>query len=168
MAITNPEAQLALSAIARADKKFDLARFMHNAQDAFVMIVEAFAHGDRATLQKLLGESVFTAFARVLDDRAAAGQSASVEIHAVRRVEAVDAALEGPNARVTVRFVSDQTDLLHDSGGAVIEGNPDRVREIVDIWTFARDLRSKEPTWLVSATREEATAEANPVAPPAT
>ena len=140
---------------------------MHGAQDAFVVIVEAFAQGDRTTLRGLLGDNVYAAFARALDDRAAAGQSASVEIHAVRRVEAIAAALNGQQASVSVRFVSDQTDLLRDLSGAVVQGNPDRVREVVDVWTFARDLRSKEPTWLVTATREEAAADANPVAPPA-
>ena len=149
-------AQDGFSAIARADRKFDLARFMHGAQDAFVIIVEAFAQGDRATLRGLLGDGVYAAFARVLDARAAAGQSASVEIHAVRRVEAVAASLTGQLASVTMRFVSDQTDVLRDGGGAVALGNPDRVQEVVDVWTFTRDLQSREPTWLVAVTREEA------------
>ena len=154
-------AQSGLQAIAKADNSFDLARFVIGAQDAFVMIVEAFAAGNRAALREVLSEPVFHAFDGVITHREQMGDQASVEIHAVRRLEVLAATLEKRLASITMRFVADETLVLRDRDGQVKEGNPDRVSETIDIWSFTRDLAGKSPVWRVTATREEAA----PVAP---
>lgn len=165
--VTAP-AQEGLAAIAKADNSFDIARFVHGAQEAFVMIVEAFAAADRATLRDLLADSVYQAFASVIDRREQAGEKASVEIHAVRRLEIVSAALVDRTATITMRFVADETVAVRDKDGKVIEGNPDRVSETIDIWSFARDIAAKTQPWRVTATREEENAAAAPDATPPT
>ena len=120
------------------------------------MIVEAYAAGDHAVLRNLLSPAVYKAFNGVIQQRENNMQKASVEIHAVRRAEITAARLDGRDAYITVRFVTDETNVLRDAAGAIVEGNPDRVRETIDIWTFTRDLRSRDPVWIVSDTREEA------------
>ncbi|HEY8191227.1 MAG TPA: Tim44/TimA family putative adaptor protein [Alphaproteobacteria bacterium] len=156
MAIEGTQAQQGLMDIARADALFSLLHFLRGAQDAFAMVVEAFAAGDRESLQGLLSPPVYTAFCGVLDSRAQSGETASVEIHAVRRAEVVDAKLEKRLASITVKFTADETSLLRDRDGKLLAGHPDRVTEAVDIWTFARDIRSREPAWLITETREGA------------
>jgi predicted lipid-binding transport protein (Tim44 family) len=52
-----------------------------------------------------------------------------------------------------VRFVSQQLIVVKDSAGAVIEGDPSRPTRIIDLWTFARDIRSHNLNWLLVATR---------------
>ncbi len=141
--------------ISRADRNFELTHFLQGAQDAFVMIVEAYAAGDRKTLQEFLSPAVFKAFNAGIQQRENNLQKASVEIHSVRRAEITEARLDGRDAHITVRFVADETNVLRDAAGAVVEGNPDRVRETIDIWTFSRDLRSRDPVWIVSDTRED-------------
>lgn len=148
-------AQQGLMDIARADPSFSLLHFLRGAQDAFALIVESFAAGDRETLKGLLGEPVYNAFCGVLDARARDGETASVEIHAIRRAEVTAAGLEKKNACITVRFVADETSLLRNREGTLLSGHPDRVTETIDVWTFARDTRSREPVWLVVETREE-------------
>lgn len=164
MAIEGPQAEQGLVALAQADKSFSLPHFLRGAQDAFIMIVEAFAKGDRQTLQDLLAPAVYAGFEGVLQQREKDGHSASVEIHAVRRVEVVDARIDGRMARVTVKFVADETNVLRDSLGNLLHGHPDRVTETIDIWTFARDMRSRDPAWQVVETREGA--QDVPPAPP--
>ena len=155
MTIEGEQAERGLMEIIRSDRLFDPAHFMRGAQDAFVMIVEAFAAGDRETLQGLLAEPVYQAFSRAIDERERQGRKASVEIHAVRRAEITDARLDRRMAYITVRFVADETNLVFDADGRVISGNQDRITETIDIWTFGRDIRSRMPAWLLCETRDQ-------------
>ena len=148
-------AEAGLLEIARADRSFQTLNFLRGAQDAFVMIVEAFARGDREALKPLLTEPVFKAFANVITERETTGQKAHVEIHAIRKAEIVAARMERRDALVTVRFIADETNVLRDSTDMLLYGNPERVTETIDVWTFVRDTKSREPGWLLIETNDE-------------
>lgn len=141
--------------IVRQDRGFNLTHFCAGAQDAFVMIVEAFAAGDRELLKSLLSPDLYKAFEQAMTEREISGQTMVTEIHAIRKTEITDVQLKDRMAFVTLRFVADETSVIRDKEGGVIEGHPDRVQETIDIWTFGRDVRSKDPTWYLFATREE-------------
>ena len=55
-------------------------------------------------------------------------------------------------AQVTVRFVSQLVSVTRDRSGTVIEGSPEKVTEVTDVWTFARDMSSRDPNWKLVAT----------------
>lgn len=148
-----------LMEIARQDRGFNLARFLTGAQDAFVLIVESFAEGDRETLKNLLAPSVYEAFDGVIAEREKKGETASVEIHAVRKSEIIEAAIQGSDAYITIRFVADETNVLKDKDEKILSGNPDRVTETIDIWTFTRNIKSRDPAWRLVATRDQDAAE---------
>ena len=154
MAIT-AAAEPGLLEIGRADRSFQTLDFLRGAQDAFVMIVEAFARGDRDTLKPLLTENVFKAFAGVITERETTGQKAHLEIHAIRKAEIIAARLDRRDALVTIRFVADETNVLRDSTDMLLHGNPERVTETIDVWTFVRDTKSREPGWLLFETSDE-------------
>jgi predicted lipid-binding transport protein (Tim44 family) len=143
-----------LAAIARADRDFEPPRFLQGAQDAFVMVVEAFAADDREALKDLLSPPVFTSFDLAIRERQGRGEKSTVDIHAVRKAEIVGAALQGRTAFVTVRFTADETNVLYDREGKILSGNPDRVSETVDVWTFGREVKSRDPSWLLYETKE--------------
>lgn len=149
-------AETGLSAIAAADRDFSTPHFLRGAQDAFVMIVEAFARADRATLRDLLHPTVYANFDAALTQRETNGETASVEIHAIRRIEVESAKLDTRIAAITVKFVADETSVLRDRDGKLLSGHPDRVTETIDIWTFTRDVRSRDLSWLLTETREGA------------
>lgn len=150
-----PTAQSGLHEIARADRSFQTVTFLRGAQDAFVMIVEAFAKGDRDTLKMLLAEPVYKAFVEAINARESVGQTSHVEIHAIRKAEIVAARLERRDAFITVRFVADETNVLRDSADLILHGNPDRVTETIDVWTFVRDTKAREPGWFLIETNDE-------------
>ena len=160
VSIRNPAAEEGLIAIARADRGFDLARFVTGAREAFAMVVEAFAAGDRQTLRDLVAPSVLRDFEQALDDRATRGDSVTTEVHAVRRVEILDAKIETIQGEktmlITLRITADETCVIRDRMGQITAGNPDRVTEMVDVWTFARAVKSRDPAWLVYETRDDA------------
>lgn len=145
---------VALEQIKAADATFDEKRFLEGAKAAFQMIVEAFARGDTATLRPLLADDVYENFARAIRDRQTAGEQYETRVDLVREADVVEAKLDSSyTARVTVKLVSDQMNVLRDRNGAVIDGDPDAVVEATDIWTFARNTRARDPNWALVETR---------------
>ena len=141
-----------LTEIRLKDPSFDLDQFLQGARAAFAMVIEAFAKGDRAALRPLVSDSVFGEFTHAIDDREGRGWSRATEIVAVRSVEVAGAELRGSQARVTARFASEQINVTRDAEGKVVEGDDKRIVDIVDMWTFERDIRSRDPNWLLAET----------------
>jgi predicted lipid-binding transport protein (Tim44 family) len=148
------EAEQGLFQVAQQMPGFDLARFAQAAQDAFVMIVEAFANGDRTTLKDLLEPQVYNAFEGAIALREQKGECMQTEIHAVRRAEILSARVENKTAYVTLRFVADETCVVRDKDGVLLSGDPERITEMNDIWTFSRPLQSRDLMWFLHETRD--------------
>lgn len=147
-----PAARAGLAAIQAADRSFDLPSFLPGAKSAFGMIVDAFARGDAQALRPLLADQVFRNFKAAIDQREAAGERLETEIMAEPSAELVDATLVDRIARVTLRFVSRQINVTRDAQGRVIGGDSARPEEVTDLWTFERDVRSRDPNWLLAET----------------
>lgn len=141
-----------LAAIRRASPGFDPDHFLQGARAAFSMILEAFGKGDKRALRPLLADEVFAQFAGVIDAREAAGQVLTSELVAIRETEIVRAQLLGSRARITARFVSEQINVTRDAQGELVEGDPKQIESVVDLWTFERDTRSRDPNWQVVET----------------
>lgn len=152
--LTGENAERVIAEIARIDRGFDIGKFAVNAQDAFVIIVEAFSAGDRETLKPLLEPQVYAAFDNVITEREARGEKLSSEIHSVRKMEIMDARFDGRLAAITVRFIADETCVIRDRDGVVLSGDPERITEMNDIWTFTRLVKNREPMWLLHETRD--------------
>lgn len=150
-----PVAEAGLADIANRERNFSVKVFLDRAQDAFAMIVEAFADGDKELLQDLLTPALYKSFAQAIDQREQDELRAEIEIHAVRQMEIAAAIIQGKTAYITVRFTADETNLLYDKDGKLIQGNPDRLTETIDIWTFGRVLNSRDPAWYLYETRDE-------------
>ena len=140
-------------AIQKADGRFDGAAFVAGARGAFEMIVTAFAKGDLEALRPLLADGVFDNFKRAIDDRISRGESLETTLVGITAAEMVDADLDRSTARVTLRFVSEQVNLTKDAAGKIVDGDPNRIVSVTDVWTFARDVRSSDPNWMLVETR---------------
>ncbi len=151
--IENKTAENALLDIARLDKSFDIDFFLQAAQDSFVMVVEAFSAGDHETLRDLLAPNVYTIFDASITAREQAGEKQFTEIQAMRKAEIIEAKLEGKTAFITLRFRADEVSWTKNLLGEIIAGHESRTAEMRDIWTFSRDLRGRDPRWLISETR---------------
>ncbi|AWJ84017.1 translocase [Azospirillum sp. TSH58] len=143
----------ALEQIKAADPSFDEKYFLQGARGAFQMIVEAFAKGDTATLRPLLSDEVYDNFARAVRERQAAGETLETRIETITDADVVEARMDGRTALVTVKFVSEQMNVVRNSAGAVVDGDPNAVVEAVDVWTFARNTRASDPNWSLVETR---------------
>ncbi|KAF0224184.1 MAG: Mitochondrial import inner membrane translocase subunit [Rhodospirillaceae bacterium] len=141
------------AAIRARDPGFSNTGFLSGARMAFEMIVGAFAAGDKKALRPLLADQVHKPFCDAIDARARAGEELSTEIMGIKSAEIIEAIMVGTVAQVTVRFVSEQINVIKDLDGRIIEGDPSRIVPVTDEWTFSRDTRAKDPNWQLSATR---------------
>ena len=141
------------AAIRARDPSFSNTGFLSGARMAFEMIVGAFAAGDKKALRPLLADQVYKPFCDAIDARARAGEELSTEIMGIKSAEIIEAIMVGTVAQVTVRFVSEQINVIKDLDGRIVEGDPSRIVPVTDEWTFSRDTRSKDPNWHLSATR---------------
>lgn len=141
-----------LDAVAEADKSFDANHFIVGARAAYEMIVGAFAAGDRRTLKNLLAREVYDGFDAAIRERETKGETIESRFVSLETAEIIGAEMRGTTAQVTVRFISQLITATRDKSGNVVDGNPDKVTDVTDVWTFARDLSSRDPNWKLVAT----------------
>jgi predicted lipid-binding transport protein (Tim44 family) len=141
-----------LDAIATQDSSFDPRHFLSGARGAYEMIVLAFANGDRRALKDLLSSEVYESFEAVIKDREKHEQKTETRFVSIDKAELVGAEARDRAAQLTVRFVSQMISVTRDRTGAIVDGNPDKVADITDVWTFARDTSSRDPNWKLVGT----------------
>jgi predicted lipid-binding transport protein (Tim44 family) len=142
----------ALAQMRALDSGFDPARFLAGAEQAFRMIVAAFAAGDRVGLRALLADETYKAFEQAISAREKAGETQVSEVKSMEGLSIDAAELKGRVGSVTVKIVSDQVSYTQDKDGRPLTGT-DAVTEITDLWTFERDLSQQDPTWRLVAAR---------------
>jgi predicted lipid-binding transport protein (Tim44 family) len=140
-------------AIAAADRGFAPAGFLSGARSAYEMVVGAFAAGDMPTLRRLLAPDVLANFDKAIRARQAAGQTMTTTLVSIDSADIVEARLAGSVATVAVRFAAKLASATRDASGAVVEGSASEVVDHLDIWTFTRDVGSRDPNWLLAATQ---------------
>jgi predicted lipid-binding transport protein (Tim44 family) len=152
--LTEPGTPLAqgLDAIAAQDSSFDPRHFLSGARGAYEMIVLAFANGDRRALRDLLSSEVYESFEAVIRDRERHEQKTETRFVSIDKAELVGAETRDRSAQLTVRFVSQMISVTRDKAGTIVDGNPDKVADITDVWTFARDTTSRDPNWKLVGT----------------
>ncbi len=134
------------------DTGFDPALFLEAAENTFRTIVAAFAGGDRVTLRSLLTDETYRAFETAIAAREAASETQRTEIKEISTAAIVAVELAERLADITVRFVSDQVNITHGADSQPIAGT-DGITEMVDLWTFERDLGMRDQTWRLAAAR---------------
>lgn len=141
-----------LNAIRSEDPGFDADAFVAGAKAAHEMIVKAYADGDRDILRTLLADDVRESFNGAIEARERTGHSVEFAFVGLKSASLEDAALRGRVSEVTIKFVSELISVTRDAAGAVVDGAAGVVREVTDVWTFARDTRSADPNWKLVAT----------------
>ncbi len=152
---TPPETSLAaaLRAIMATERGFDVARFVDGAKVAYEMIVTAYAAGDRRTLKNLLSKEVFESFTGGIDDREKRGEKVEFTFVGIDKADLAEASVKSGKAEITVRFAAKVIQVTRTADGGIVEGDPARLTDLIDVWTFARDLGASDPNWRLVDTR---------------
>ena len=150
-AAPDPEIErLGLSAIAKLDPNFSISHFVNGATSAYSMILEAYADGDRDMLRNLLMPETFEIYAEAIDAREKEGQTQVTDLGRLRKVSIEGARLDGAIANIRVLYEADLTSALRDAEGNIVQGDPDVLSSVSEIWEYQRNLKSPDNTWYLS------------------
>lgn len=152
--IAEPGTPLAagLDAVFETDSSFDARHFVNGAKSAYEMIVLAFANGDRRALKDLLSTEVYDSFDAAISEREKNDLKTETRFVSIDKAELVGAEVRDRAAQLTIRFVSQMISATRDKAGNVVDGNAESVSDITDVWTFARDISSRDPNWKLVGT----------------
>jgi predicted lipid-binding transport protein (Tim44 family) len=139
--------------IFQADPAFDAGHFMAGSKQAYEMLVMAFAEGNRKILKDLLSRDVYDGFAAAIADRESRGEQIDQSFVGINKANITEAELKGGTAQLTVKFVSQLISATRDRTGVVVGGDPQKITEVTDVWTFARDINARSPNWRLIATQ---------------
>ncbi|TCV70392.1 putative lipid-binding transport protein (Tim44 family) [Neorhizobium sp. R1-B] len=156
-AVAKPDTPLnaSLREILRADPSFRPRDFLNGARMAYEMIVMAFADSDRKTLKGLLSKEVYEGFDAAISEREARGEVVKSTFVGIDKSDITHAVIKDSETQITVRIISQLISATYDKAGTLIDGDQETVAEVTDIWTFARDIRSRDPNWKLVATESE-------------
>ena len=150
-----PTAGPGVRALLAADPGFDVARFLEGARAAYRMILEAFWKGDLEPVRAHIDPDVLNAFSTAVQQRQAAGHRLDNRLIGIDHAVITAAQLERTAATLTVRFEADIAAVTRDKDGNVIAGSLSDAVQTRDLWTFRRDLSSRDPNWTLIETDEE-------------
>lgn len=138
--------------IKKTDPAFSWKDFLEGATSAYEMILAAFAKGDKETLKELLSKEMCAEFVGAIDERELEGKVLQTTLIRMGEITCEDIAQKGAQVSIRLRFMTEQTHVIRSKKGTIIEGSPQQVEEIVDIWTFSRNLRASNPNWTLVET----------------
>lgn len=142
----------ALRSLIAADPSFDTNRFLDGAQGAYRMILEALWRGDLPALTPYVGDDVRAAFAESIAERAAVGHVLDNRLIAIERAAIENAEVKGKIAEIEVRFEAFIAAITRDGDGNIVGGTMSDAVSARNLWTFRRDLSSRDPNWVLVET----------------
>jgi len=151
-----PLAGPGVRAILAADPSFDVARFLDGAKSAYRLILESFWKGDADTLKPHVDAHVFDTFSTAIEQRKKEGLTLDNRLVTIEQAVISEAAMERSVAVITVRFEADIAAVTRNAEGQVVAGSLSDAVQTRDLWTFRRDLATRDPNWLLIETDEEA------------
>ena len=99
---------------------------------------------------------MFDGFSGAIAEREKNGHVMETTFVSLDDAKLVDAAVRDRQAQITVRFVSKIISVTRDTSGTVMEGDAGKIGEVIDVWTFAKDIRARDPNWHLIATESDA------------
>ncbi|WP_409432759.1 Tim44/TimA family putative adaptor protein [Litorimonas sp. RW-G-Af-16] len=150
-ALTASEEKTGLGAIAQLDKDFSPANFMNGAKAAYSMVLEAYANGDREQLSELLTDDVYAIYDAAISAREEKNQRQVTDLGRLRKCSIQSAEVDGKTGIIQVLYEAELTSALLDEEGNVLQGDPDVLSSISEVWEYQRNMKSSDPAWKLSA-----------------
>ena len=150
-----PTAGPGVRAILAADPSFDVARFLEGAKAAYRLILEAFWKGDIDTVRPHVDDHVYDTFVAAIEQRKKEGLTLDNRLVTIDQAVISEASAERSVAILTVRFEADIAAVTRNAEGQVVAGSLSDAVQTRDLWTFRRDIGSRDPNWVLIETDEE-------------
>ena len=127
-------------------------QFLKGAVIAYEQIITSFAKGDKKSLKSLLGKEMFNDFSDVIDERNKTNIKHETTFIGIKSSKVLEFKKIENIYKVTVNFVSEIITCVKDKNNQVIEGNPDTIKTVNDVWKFSKNMWSQDPTWYLVET----------------
>ena len=137
------------------ESKFNEQTFVKGAEAAYEIIINAFAQSDRKTLKPLLTKDLYKSFDDVIKERSVKKITSDMTFIGIKETKVLDVNVVGSVHKVKTKFVSEIVNCLKNDKGEVIEGNPEQIKLVTDVWVFQKDLKSSDPTWYLTELSSE-------------
>ncbi len=116
------------------------------------MVLDTYWRGDKDALAQLCERAVYDGFALAIDTRGEVGETIDARLIRINDARIISAEFTAPLARIAVRFVADIASVTRNGDGVVVAGSLNDAIESRDLWTFTRDLTSRDPDWQLDET----------------
>ena len=127
-------------------------QFVKGADIAYEQIITSFAKGDKKSLKSLLGKGLFNDFSEVIDERKKKELKYETTFIGIKSIKIIEFKKIENIYKVTVDFVSEIITCVKDKNNKVIEGSPDTIKTVNDVWKFSKNMWSQDPTWYLVET----------------
>ena len=138
------------------ENKFNEKTFIKGAEAAYEIIINAFAQSDRKILKPLLTKDLYKSFDDVIKERSIKKITSEMTFIGIKETKVLDVNInDGSVHKIKTKFVSEIVNCLKNDKGEVIEGDPEQIKLVTDVWVFQKDLKSSDPTWYLTELSSE-------------
>ena len=130
-------------------------QFLKGADVAYEQIITSFAKGDKKSLKGLLGKDLFNDFSQVIDERKKKELIYETTFIGLKSSKILEFKKIENIYKITVNFVSEIITCVKDKNNKLIEGNPDTIKTVNDVWKFSKNMWSQSPTWYLVETSDK-------------
>ena len=128
-------------------------QFIKGAKAAYEMIITSFAKGDKKTLKPLLNKEIYKNFSDEIDHRKKENLKSELTFVGVKSAEIKNFEKKDNIYTFTVNFVSEIITCKKDKNNKIIEGSPDIIKTVKDVWKFSKNMWSSNPNWYLVETQ---------------
>ena len=147
--VKKPEKKLDLSTFDENEKK----NFIKGAKIAYETIITNFASGNLKQIKGLLDRKVLNQFSDAIKERNDKNFFSETTFIGINSASIKEHKQNNNMLEVTVDFVSEIISCIRDKDKKIMSGDPDKIKKVYDTWKFSRDIRSKNPNWLLIDTQ---------------
>ena len=124
--------------------------FLKGAEIAYETILTSFANGESKKLKSLLTSVMASNFEEAITDRNMNSVKSEFTFIGVKQSSLEKYEKIKNEVYASVKFVSEVISVKKDKENKIIEGNPDKIKLVVDYWKFTRNILKNNPTWYLS------------------
>ncbi|MBD22503.1 MAG: hypothetical protein CL572_02410 [Alphaproteobacteria bacterium] len=144
----------ALRKIFNQDESFNSNEFLEGSKKAFEYIIKNYSEENLEPLKNLLSKSIYNDFRSQINLRIKKSQNLDITIIGIKNAEIISANLKSNVANISVRFKSEQVQVLKDLKGKIVEGDNNQILTIDEIWSFSKNLKNNDPNWTLEKIEE--------------
>ena len=127
--------------------------FLKGAKIAYETIVTSFSNGKLKEIKSILDKNVYQQFDEAIKDRNSKNISSQTTFIGINSAEIKEHNQNKNILEVTVEFVSEIISCVKDKENKIISGDSEKIKKVIDIWKFSKDIRSSNPNWFLIDTQ---------------